>query len=172
MLDHRDNVRLVQPMEYTAFARLLARSYLAISDSGGIQEEAPALGTPVLVVRDTTERQEGVDAGTLQLVGTDVERIVTAARHLLDDADAHADVVARRNPYGDGHAAERMVAAFEHIAFDNPQPAAFGSGFDRLDVLKAGGFDQDPHILLTATVTERLELPETHDELVEDLDVR
>ena len=144
LLGGLSNVSLVAPMNYVAFARLLGRAYFAISDSGGVQEEAPALGTPVLVVRDTTERQEGVDAGTLQLVGTSVARITAAARTLLDDPEAHRRMAGRENPYGDGHAAQRIVAAFEHVAFATPAPAQYTSGFNRLEVLRAGGFDEDP----------------------------
>lgn len=147
LLDHYPNVSLVDPMNYLSFARLLGRAYLAITDSGGIQEEAPALNTPVLVCRETTERQEGVDAGTLQLVGTNTDKIVSAAGRLLDDPDAHAAMLNKPNPYGDGHAAERIVAAFEHIAFDGPQPVPYGSGFNRLDVLRAAGFEHDPRAI-------------------------
>ena len=153
LLDLQANVSLVAPMNYVAFARLLGRAYFAISDSGGVQEEAPALGTPVLVVRDTTERHEGVDAGTLQLVGTSVERITEAARTLLDDPEAHRRMAGRENPYGDGHAAERIVAAFEHVAFATPAPAQYTSGFNRLEVLRAGGFDDDPHAMTESAQT-------------------
>ncbi len=170
-LSGRANVALVRPMEYTAFARLLKRAYLAITDSGGIQEEAPALGTPVLVVREETERQEGVDAGTLRLVGTDVDEIVSSATRLLDDPDAYLAMASRSNPYGDGHASERIVAAFEHVAFAAPEPSPYGSGFDRLAVLRAGGFDQDPRAVLTHSMPERLAVPEPHDELLEGADV-
>jgi len=144
ILEGRENVALVAPMEYLAFARLLYRATLAISDSGGVQEEAPAVGTPVLVTRETTERQEGVDAGTLLLVGTDHDRIVAEASRLLDDPDALAEMVARPNPYGDGHAAERIARAFEHIAFGGPEPVPYGSGFNRLEVLRAAGWERDP----------------------------
>ncbi len=171
-LSGRGNVSLVRPMEYTAFARLLKRAYLAITDSGGIQEEAPALGTPVLVVREETERQEGVDAGTLKLVGTDVEAIVSSATTLLDDPDAYLAMASRSNPYGDGHASERIVAAFEHVAFAAPEPSPFGSGFDRLSVLSAGGFDDDPRAAVAHSMPERLAVPEAHDELLEGADVR
>ena len=171
-LSGRANVALVRPMEYTAFARLLKRAYLAITDSGGIQEEAPALGTPVLVVRQDTERQEGVDAGTLRLVGTDVDVIVSSATQLLDDHDAYLAMATRSNPYGDGRASERIVAAFEHVAFASPEPSPYGSGFDRLAVLRAGGFDDDPRAVLTHSMPDRLAVPETHDELLEGADVR
>lgn len=170
-LSDRDNVRLVRPMEYTAFARLLKRSYLAISDSGGIQEEAPALGIPVLVVRDSTERQEGVDAGTLELVGTDPGRIVAAARRLLDDPLAHNEMASRRNPYGDGRAAHRIVEAFEHIAYDRDQPVPFGGGFDRLDILRAGGFDDDPRTAANQKMPDRLAVPETTENLMEGVEI-
>ncbi|NLU68821.1 UDP-N-acetylglucosamine 2-epimerase (non-hydrolyzing) [Streptomyces sp. HNM0574] len=125
------NLSLVQPMEYLPFARLLARSALVVTDSGGIQEEAPALGVPVLVTRTETERTEGLEAGTLQLVGTDPDRIVQAASRLLDNPVYHAFVASRRNPYGDGKAAERIVAALESLAFDTSPPPTFGPGFNR-----------------------------------------
>ncbi|ROS76551.1 non-hydrolyzing UDP-N-acetylglucosamine 2-epimerase [Cellulomonas sp. PhB143] len=137
------NVSLVAPMGYRPFARLLGRAYLAITDSGGIQEEAPALGTPVLVTRESTERTEGVEAGTLELVGTDVARIVDAAARLLDDPDHYARVVARPNPYGDGRAVERIVAAFEELLFEGPTPAPFGAGYTRAAVLDAAGYDRE-----------------------------
>ncbi|GAA1958289.1 non-hydrolyzing UDP-N-acetylglucosamine 2-epimerase [Microbacterium deminutum] len=133
------NVSLVQPMPYAEFARLLGRATIAITDSGGIQEEAPSLGTPVICVRESTERQEGVDAGTVELVGSDTDRIVAAASALLDDPKALARRRARRNPYGDGRAAERILAALETIVFDSPAPAPFGPTFDRAVVLRAGG---------------------------------
>ena len=143
-LSGRDNVSLVQPMDYLSFARLLDRAYLAITDSGGVQEEAPSLGTPVLVTRDKTERQEGVDAGTVELVGTDVERIVSAATRLLDSPTLYARRASRSNPFGDGAAAERIVKVYEHIAFGSAPPAPFGSGIERLEVLRAAGYAEDP----------------------------
>ncbi len=140
-LDGLPNVVMVPPLAYRPFARLLQRACLAISDSGGIQEEAPALGTPVLVLRDSTERQEGVDAGTLKLVGTDVRRIVTEASALLDSASARDRMTSRENPYGDGHASERILAAFEHIAYGTPAPVPYGTGFNRSALRRLGGFD-------------------------------
>ena len=139
------NVILVPPMGYEEFARLLERATLAITDSGGIQEEAPSLGTPVICVRETTERQEGVDAGTVELVGSDTSRIVAAALLLLDDPAELARRRARSNPYGDGAASARIVRALENVVFDVPAPAPFGPGFDRAAVLRAGG-SEDPTV--------------------------
>ncbi len=104
-----DNVALVEPLDYPDFARLLSIAALMLTDSGGVQEEAPTLGTPVLVMRETTERPEGVEAGTARLVGTDPERIVAEAERLLDDEAAHAAMARAHNPYGDGKATQRIV---------------------------------------------------------------
>ena len=135
------NVLLCEPLGYAPFARLLARATLAISDSGGIQEEAPSVGTPVLVTRESSERQEGVEAGTLLLVGTDPDVIATETLRLLSDKAAYRAMVEATNPFGDGRAAERIVAAFEHLAFGEPPPAPFGAGFSRDAVLRAAGYD-------------------------------
>lgn len=105
------NVHLIEPQDYLPFVHLMARSTLILTDSGGVQEEAPALGKPVLVMRDTTERPEAVEAGTVRLVGTDVERIVSGISGLLDDADAYQRMSFAHNPYGDGRACERIVDA-------------------------------------------------------------
>ena len=103
-----------------------------ITDSGGIQEEAPSLGKPVLVARESTERAEGVDAGTLRLVGTDADRIVDEARAAARrPGRLRRDGRRPRNPYGDGHAAERIVAALEHVSLGGDPPAPFGSGYTR-----------------------------------------
>lgn len=139
-----ENVFMVSPMRYGAFAHLLERAYIAITDSGGIQEEAPALGTPVILVRETTERQEGVDAGTVKLVGTNTADIVAAASELLDNPAAHARQVGRKNPYGDGHAAQRILEACEHIAFGAGAPRSLVTGFDRNVILRAAGYLEDP----------------------------
>ncbi|MFB7800629.1 non-hydrolyzing UDP-N-acetylglucosamine 2-epimerase [Isoptericola sp. NPDC056134] len=135
-----DAVTLTAPMEYHTFARLLARSTLVITDSGGIQEEAPALGVPVLVARTTTERTEGVEAGTLELVGTDADTIVDAATRVLTDPAAHAAFSRQPNPYGDGRSAERIVDALEHLVFNSPVPRTSGPGFVRAQVLEWAGF--------------------------------
>ncbi len=100
----------IAPLDYPHFIRALGMADIVLSDSGGVQEEAPALGKPVLVMRETTERPEGVTAGTARLVGTDADRIVEEVCHLLDDADAHAAMARAHNPFGDGHAAARIAA--------------------------------------------------------------
>lgn len=104
-----DNVALVEPLDYPHFARLLDLAWLMLTDSGGVQEEAPAFGKPVLVLRETTERPEGVAAGTARLVGTDPDRIVAETERLLDDPSAYAAMALAHNPYGDGHSAARIV---------------------------------------------------------------
>ena len=105
------NIRLVEPLDYLPMVQLMKRAYLVLTDSGGLQEEAPSLGTPVLVLREKTERPEAIEAGTARLVGTDFERIVSETRLLLDDRQARDRMGRAINPYGDGHAAERIVAA-------------------------------------------------------------
>lgn len=104
-----DNVVLIEPLDYPHFARLLDISYLMLTDSGGVQEEAPALGKPVLVMRETTERPEGVEAGTAKLVGTDADIIVREVERLLDDEDAYAAMARAHNPFGDGQSAKRIT---------------------------------------------------------------
>ena len=104
------SVALVEPLDYPDFTRLLSVATLMLTDSGGVQEEAPALGTPALVLRDTTERPEGIAAGTARLVGTDPVRIVAEAARLLDDPAAHRAMARAHNPYGDGRAAVRIAA--------------------------------------------------------------
>ncbi|WP_133701212.1 non-hydrolyzing UDP-N-acetylglucosamine 2-epimerase [Roseateles toxinivorans] len=109
MLGGIPNVVLVPPMEYLPFLHLLGKAKLVLTDSGGIQEEAPALGKPVLVMRNTTERPEAIEAGTARLVGTDPAAIEAAVHLLLDDAQAYARMARAHNPFGDGHASERIV---------------------------------------------------------------
>lgn len=108
-LDGCDRIRLIEPLEVLDFHNYLARSYLILTDSGGIQEEAPSLGKPVLVMRDTTERPEGVEAGTLKLVGTSEDVIYREASRLLDDSQAYEDMSRASNPYGDGMASARIA---------------------------------------------------------------
>ncbi len=104
-------IHLIEPLEVFDFHNFAARSYMILTDSGGIQEEAPSLGKPVLVLRDTTERPEGIAAGTLKLAGTDEETIYLLAKELLEDAKAYEEMAHASNPYGDGHASERIVQA-------------------------------------------------------------
>lgn len=107
-LGEHPRIRIVEPLDVVDFHNVMARSYLILTDSGGIQEEAPALGKPVLVLRDTTERPEGVAAGTLRLVGREEEPIRRACRELLEDGGAYAAMARAVNPYGDGHACRRI----------------------------------------------------------------
>ena len=123
-----DNVMLVEPMAYGAFARLLQRSTIVLTDSGGVQEEAPSLGKPVLVMRDTTERPEAVSAGTARLVGTDPECVYAAVDQLLTCPRAYETMANAVNPYGDGHAAQRTTKAIEHMFGFGDRPAPFGNG--------------------------------------------
>jgi len=104
-----ERVHLIDPLDYQPFANLLAKSYLVLTDSGGIQEEAPSLGKPVLVLRDTTERPEAVEAGTVKLIGTDRERVYAETKRLLTDTDEYERMATACNPYGDGQAASRIV---------------------------------------------------------------
>lgn len=104
-------VTLLPPLDYRPMVHLMKHTTLLLTDSGGLQEEAPSLGIPVLVLRETTERPEGVEAGTLKLVGTETGHIVREAERLLDDPIAHAEMAKAANPYGDGHAAERILQA-------------------------------------------------------------
>ncbi|SAK50345.1 UDP-N-acetylglucosamine 2-epimerase [Caballeronia pedi] len=109
------NVHLIEPLDYLPFVRLMDRADLILTDSGGIQEEAPSLAKPVLVMRETTERQEAVDAGVVKLVGTDTRAIVENVTHLLRDADAYAAMSRGANPYGDGRACDRIATALQRL---------------------------------------------------------
>jgi UDP-N-acetylglucosamine 2-epimerase (non-hydrolysing) len=109
MLGNRNNIHLIEPLDYLPFVYLMDRSHILLTDSGGIQEEAPSLGKPVLVMRNTTERPEAVTAGTVRLVGTDQETIVTETHRLLDDPAEYKRMSHAHNPYGDGQAANRIV---------------------------------------------------------------
>ena len=114
ILDHIDNVILIEPQEYLPFVWLMNNAWIILTDSGGIQEEAPSLGKPVLVMRDTTERPEAVDAGTVKLVGTDRQRIIDEVTRLLTDEEAYHAMSRAHNPYGDGKACSRILAALKH----------------------------------------------------------
>ena len=133
------NVVRTEPQGYVPFARLMSRATVIVTDSGGIQEEAPALGVPVLVARDTTEREEGLDAGTLTLVGTNPDRIVAETDNVLGEPAAFR-VDPATNPYGDGHASERIVEALDYLAGGTTVPTRFGPGFSRKAVRLAAGY--------------------------------
>lgn len=107
------NVHLIEPQDYLPFVYLMSQAHIIITDSGGVQEEAPSLGKPVLVMRDTTERPEAVEAGTVKLVGTDLQKIVAETHKLLDDPAAYQSMARALNPYGDGLASSRIVAAIQ-----------------------------------------------------------
>src|SRR5699024_1182486 len=109
ILGDDERIQLIEPLHVIDFHNFLAASYLILTDSGGIQEEAPSLGVPVLVLRDTTERPEGIEAGTLKLVGTDEETIYQTADALLTDDSLYEQMAQAHNPYGDGKSAERIV---------------------------------------------------------------
>lgn len=144
LLSGRDNVLLTEPLGYATFSRLLARADLVITDSGGVQEEAPSLNKPVLVTRESTERTEGLFAGTLKLVGSDPDVIEAEGQRLLDDPLAYEEMASALNPYGDGHAAERIVAALEHILLGGDPPVPFGPGYNRTAIAEAAGFELRP----------------------------
>ncbi|WP_180011541.1 non-hydrolyzing UDP-N-acetylglucosamine 2-epimerase [Acinetobacter sp. YH12235] len=110
LLGGLNNIHLIEPLGYEPFVYLMQHAYLVLTDSGGVQEEAPGLGKPVLVMRDTTERPEAIDAGTVRLVGTDVNTIITEVQNLIDDEAAYKIMSKAHNPYGDGKACEKILA--------------------------------------------------------------
>lgn len=113
VLDGLENIYLIEPLDYRPFTYLMSKSNIVLTDSGGIQEEAPSLGKPVLVMRDTTERPEALDAGTVKLVGTDKNKIIEIASLLLENEDEYKRMSHAHNPYGDGNACERIVNYFK-----------------------------------------------------------
>jgi len=115
ILSTLNNVHLIEPMEYLAFVKLMDLSYLVLTDSGGIQEEAPSLGKPVLVMRDTSERPEGIDAGTVKLVGSSKKEIVKKVNQLLTNNELYTKMSRAHNPYGDGNASNTICAILENI---------------------------------------------------------
>jgi len=119
-------IRLVAPLDYAQTVAVVAASRFVLTDSGGLQEEAPTLGKPVLVMRRETERPEGLEAGTLRLIGAGYDEIVVETRRLLDDPVAYAEMARASNPYGDGRAAERIVAGLLHVFRGGPVPDEFG----------------------------------------------
>jgi UDP-N-acetylglucosamine 2-epimerase (non-hydrolysing) len=125
-LDGVEGVRLVEPMNYAETVAAVAASHFVLTDSGGLQEEAPTLGKPVLVMRRETERPEGLEAGTLRLIGAEYADIVAESRRLLTDRPVYARMAHASNPYGDGRAAERIVGWLLHVLRDGPAPDEFG----------------------------------------------
>ena len=115
ILKNTPNITLLPPLDYLPLVHLMKHATLILTDSGGIQEEAPAFGIPTLVLREVTERPEGVEAGTLKLVGTEAGFIVQQASRLLEDETAYAAMSKAANPYGDGHAAERIIQALLNL---------------------------------------------------------
>jgi UDP-N-acetylglucosamine 2-epimerase (non-hydrolysing) len=115
-LSNTANIRLIPPLDYLPLVHLMSHATVVMTDSGGIQEEAPGLGIPTLVLREVTERPEGIAAGTLKLVGTATDRIVTECSRLLDDPAAHLVMAKAANPFGDGHASERIVARLLEVS--------------------------------------------------------
>jgi UDP-N-acetylglucosamine 2-epimerase (non-hydrolysing) len=111
LLDGVPNITLLEPLDYLSNLQLMKRAYVVLTDSGGIQEEATGLGVPGLVLREVTERPEGIETGALRIVGTDRDRILAEVSRLLDDPNEHARMSNALNPYGDGHAAERIVGS-------------------------------------------------------------
>ena len=115
LLNGIDNIHLVKPLPYPSFVWLMNKAYLIITDSGGVQEEAPSLGKPVLVMRDTTERPEAVEAGTVILVGTNTNKIIKETQELLDDSEKYKSMSSLHNPYGDGKACERIIEFMSNL---------------------------------------------------------
>jgi len=118
-LQHQDNIKLLPPQEYGAFVYLMNRCHFILSDSGGIQEEAPSLDKPVLVMRDTTERTEAVDSGAVKLVGTNTSTIVNACEELLSNENSYRTMASSTNPFGDGQTSERIAALLSDINLSN-----------------------------------------------------
>jgi UDP-N-acetylglucosamine 2-epimerase (non-hydrolysing) len=133
-----ENVVITDPLSYSDFCQALNRATIVLTDSGGVQEEAPSLGKPVLVMRDTTERPEAVEAGTVRLVGTDSDLIFQEVMALLTDRKAYQRMARAINPYGDGHAARRSVAAIEHYFGRGAPPDSFFSSWEQATELADG----------------------------------
>ncbi len=125
ILGKDDRIKLIEPLGVIDFHNFASRAHLILTDSGGVQEEAPSLGVPVLVLRNTTERPEGIEAGTLKLAGTDEDRIYNLAHELLSDQAKHAAMARASNPYGDGQASRRIAEALRFYfkqREDKPEP--------------------------------------------------
>jgi UDP-N-acetylglucosamine 2-epimerase (non-hydrolysing) len=127
ILQNNPNVLLVEPLDYVPFVDLMRQAYLLITDSGGVQEEGPSLGKPILVLRDKTERPEAVNAGTVKLVGTNRATLVREAGRLLDDAEEYSRMSRLHNPYGDGKASGRIVNRIAEYLLGQARRAKAGS---------------------------------------------
>lgn len=128
ILSDNEKIHLIEPLDVLDFHNIAAKSYFIMSDSGGVQEEAPSLGKPVLVLRDTTERPEGVEAGTLKLVGTETQAVAEAMEALLTDESLYQEMAQASNPYGDGKASERIAQAIAHYFNQTARPEEFKTG--------------------------------------------
>ena len=128
ILSDNEKIHLIEPLDVLDFHNIAAKSYFIMSDSGGVQEEAPSLGKPVLVLRDTTERPEGVEAGTLKLVGTETQAVAEAMETLLTDESLYQEMAQASNPYGDGKASERIAQAIAHYFKQTARPEEFKTG--------------------------------------------
>jgi UDP-N-acetylglucosamine 2-epimerase (non-hydrolysing) len=128
ILGSHDRIRVIEPPDYFKFVALMSHSYFIITDSGGIQEEAPSLKKPVLVVRNVTERPEAVESGAAILVGTDRQRIVAEASRLLEDTTHYSSMIIEESPFGDGHASERIVDVVETFLRQRASQAGQDSG--------------------------------------------
>ena len=137
ILDGLPNVKLLAPLDYVSFVALMQRAYILLTDSGGIQEEGPSLGKPVLVMREVSERPEAIAAGTACLTGTDPEEIVGAVSALLDDPARYKEMTSRPNPYGDGRAAKRIVQFLINRVTDVPSSAGSRERLDTRDKARA-----------------------------------
>ena len=115
-----ENIILCEPLDYVSFVHLMCRAYLVLTDSGGIQEEAPSLGKPVLVLREKTERPEGLACGTVKLAGTSPDSIVREANTLLNDSERYSEMACASNQYGDGHAGVRIAQLIDSFLFPTP----------------------------------------------------
>lgn len=134
ILGNHPRIKLIDPLDVVDFHNIYAHTHLILTDSGGMQEEAPSFGVPVLVLRDTTERPEGIDAGTLELVGTHEEDVYARTKALLSDQELYAKMSQAANPYGDGHASERIVKAIlHHFGIEKERPEEFHTMFTKAD---------------------------------------
>ena len=125
ILRGKERIHLLDPLPYEAFVEAMVKAHLIITDSGGIQEEGPSLGTPILVFRKVTERPEGLATGVVKLIGIERENVVREASLLLESQGVYEGMIAMDNPYGDGHAAQRIVEAILHYFNHGPRPSDF-----------------------------------------------